>query len=51
MLYTILMTRGIRFTDDDEAVIKAVKVKLAATHGAISVTALVRLAIRTLEKS
>jgi hypothetical protein len=45
-----MMRRGIPFTAEDERVLNELKTRLEPTHGKIGVTAIVRLAIRLMEK-
>jgi len=45
-----MVRRGILFTDDDEQVIDKLKDKLHPTQGPLTLTAVVRLAIRKLLK-
>ncbi len=45
-----MIRRGIFFTDDDEKVLSALKEKLRATQGEVSITAVIRMALRALER-
>jgi DNA-binding transcriptional regulator GbsR (MarR family) len=44
-----MIRRGILFTDDDEMVLSRLKEKLRVSQGVVSLTAIIRLAIRKLQ--